>query len=202
MQSEKEFIPYKKEFIPYQVCVKRLLAGFLSAKGKRYRWSCQGEEMETGTAKLSAGLRAYCAVVSFRNCCRKPGACYDTAHANRCLQRLTRRRCGSSRNRVPLVRALCWLRTWATYPSKLPSASEVQANRQKGFQSRWYGMRSAATPYCCRQECSNTFFCLSCGFPTTYYETTVCRPYCANSSLRFRSISSLAFPERRRCAFW
>ncbi len=48
----------------FRVCVKRLLAGFLSAKGKRYRWSCQGEEMETGTAKLSAGLRACCAVVS------------------------------------------------------------------------------------------------------------------------------------------
>ncbi len=94
--------------LPGCVCVKCLLAGFLSAKGKRYRWSCQGEEMETGAAKLSAGLRACCAVVSFRNCCRKPGACYDTAHANRCLHSWTRRRCGSSRNRVPRVRAPHW----------------------------------------------------------------------------------------------
>ena len=116
----------KNSFDNCHIGVKHLLARFLSTKSKRYRWSCQGEELGTGTAKLSAGLCACCAVVLFRNDCRSLGACYGTAHATRCMQWWPRRGCGSSRNRVPLARALCWLQTCPGafgYPFGFPPAA-------------------------------------------------------------------------------
>lgn len=116
------------------------------------------------TAKLTAGLRCSRTVIQIRSCCQSLAALNGTAHSTRCLQRLTRKRCGSSRNRVPLVRAPCWLQTWAAYPSTRPSASAGRAARRTGFPDRWYGRPLIATPDCCRLGCSNSTVHLSYGF--------------------------------------